>query len=197
MILTVALAYFLEHGFADTTMSRIAAQLGGSKSTLWNHFPSKEALFAAVIDRAAKAYRAQLSQILDPCGALEPTLQRACTSLIGKMTSPEASGLHRLIIAQGRRFPELSRIFFDLAPLNTRMLLAQFLDGAMTRGQLRRADPMDAARALLALALSGCHQQMLIGRIESATSDDIAADAAFAVDLFLRAYAPQDGSCRA
>ncbi|WP_156106301.1 TetR/AcrR family transcriptional regulator, partial [Sphingobium sp. ba1] len=73
-ILTVAKAYFLEHGYAGTTMSGIAAALGGSKGTLWNHFPSKEDLFSAVLDRVATAYRAQLSQILDPCGVLEPTL---------------------------------------------------------------------------------------------------------------------------
>ncbi|WP_088183386.1 TetR/AcrR family transcriptional regulator [Sphingobium sp. Z007] len=190
-ILTVAQVYFLEHGFADTTMSGIAAKLGGSKGTLWNYFPSKEALFAAVVERAAKAYQAQLSQLLDPQGALEPTLQSACRSLIQKVTSPDASALHRLIVAQGRRFPELSQIFFDLAPQNTRLLLADFLHGAMMRGQLRSADPIDAARALMSLSMSGCHQQMLIGRIDRPAPNEIAADAAFAVDLFLRAYAPQ------
>lgn len=192
-ILTVAQTYFLEHGFADTTMSGIAAELGGSKGTLWNYFPSKEALFAAVVERAAKAYQGRLSQILDPDGALEPTLQSACRSLIEKITSPDASALHRLIVAQGRRFPDLSRIFFDLAPQNTRLLLADFLHGAMTRGQLRMADPIDAARALMSLSMSGCHQQMLIGRIDRPAPNEIAADAAFAVDIFLRAYAPLSG----
>ncbi|MEC3912257.1 TetR/AcrR family transcriptional regulator [Sphingobium sp. CR2-8] len=189
-ILTVAQTYFLQHGFADTTMSGIAAELGGSKGTLWNHFPSKEALFAAVVERAAKAYQARLSQILDPSSPLKQTLHRACHSLIEKITAPEASALHRLIVAQGRRFPELSQIFFDLAPQNTRLLLAEFLRGAMARGQLRSADPVDAARALMSLSMSGCHQQMLIGRIDRAAPDQIEADAAFAVDIFLRAYAP-------
>ncbi|MBJ7377236.1 TetR/AcrR family transcriptional regulator [Sphingobium sp.] len=190
-ILTVAQTYFLEHGFAGTTMSGIAAELGGSKGTLWSHFPSKEALFAAVVERAAKAYQAQLSQILNVDEALELTLQRACRSLIEKVTSPDGSALHRLIVAQGRRFPELSQIFFDLAPQNTRLLLADFLHGAMMRGQLRPADPVDAARALLSLSLSGCHQQMLIGRIDRPAPNEIAADATFAVDIFQRAYAPQ------
>ena len=194
MILTVAQAYFLEHGFAGTTMSGIAAALGGSKGTLWNHFPSKEALFAAVVDRAASAYRAQLSQLLDPDGALEPTLIRACRSLIEKVTSRDAGALHRLIVAEGRRFPELSQIFFDLAPRNMRLLLAGFLQGAMARGQLRQADPVDAARALLSLSLSGCHQQMLIGRMDRPTPADIIADADFAVDIFLRAYAVPAGT---
>ncbi|WP_420144614.1 TetR/AcrR family transcriptional regulator C-terminal domain-containing protein [Sphingobium sp.] len=188
-ILTVAQDYFLEHGFAGTTMSGIAAKLGGSKGTLWSHFPSKEALFAAVLDRAAKAYRARLSQLLDPDGPLEQTLRTACRSLVEKVTSSEAGALHRLIISEGRRFPQLGQIFFDLAPQNTRLLLAEFLKGAMERGQIRPADPIDAARALMALCMSGCHQQMLIGRLDRPVPQDIAADADFAVDIFLRAYA--------
>jgi AcrR family transcriptional regulator len=177
-------------------MSGIAARLGGSKGTLWSYFPSKQLLFAAVLDRAASAYRAQLAEILKPCGVLRATLESAALSLLGKVTSPEAVALHRLIIAEGKRFPELSRIFFDLAPGNTRQLLAQFLQGAMTRGQLRVADPADAARALMALAMSGTHQQLLMGRIDAPDEASMAAEAAFAVDVFLRAYAPLAPSSR-
>jgi len=164
-ILTVAKAYFLEHGYAGTTMSGIAAALGGSKGTLWNHFPSKEDLFSAVLDRVATAYRAQLSQILDPCGVLEPTLLRACRSLLDKVCSTEAIALHRLIYAESGRFPELSRIFFELAPRHTRALLADYISGAMDRGQLRQDDPADAARVLMAMTMAGSHQQLMIGRI--------------------------------
>jgi hypothetical protein len=136
-----------------------------------------------------RAYRARLSQLLDPEGPLEETLKSVCFSLIQKVTSTQAGALHRLIISESRRFPELGQIFYDLAPQNTRLLLADFLQGAMDRGQIRKDDPIDAARALLSLSLSGCHQQMLIGRIEHPAPNEIAADAAFAVDIFLRAYA--------
>lgn len=190
IILTVAQAYFLEHGYAGTTMSGVAAALGGSKGTLWNHFPSKEDLFSAVLDRAAKAYRMRLAQILDPEAELVDVLVQACRSIIAKVTSKDAVALHRLIISEGGRFPELSRIFFDLAPGNTGKLMADFLAGAMGRGQLRRDDPDIAARALIALAMSGTHKQMLMGLITHPSTRTIEADAAMAVDIFLRAYAP-------
>ena len=190
-ILTVAEGYFLDHGYAGTTMSGIAAALGGSKGTLWSHFPSKEDLFAAVLDRVARAYRARLSKILDPQGDLTVTLTHACRTMVEKVTSPDAIALNRLIIAEGRRFPEISRIFFDLAPRNTRILLAGFLGDAMARGQLRRADTMDAARALMVLAMAGAHHQLLMGQIDRATPTMIDEDADFAVTLFLRAYAPE------
>lgn len=189
-IIDVAARYFLDNGYAATTMSGIAAALGGSKGTLWNHFPSKEALFAAVLDHATTAYRAQLSEILDPCGQLVPTLHRVAVSLLEKVTSPDAIALHRLVMSEGGRFPEMSRIFFEMAPRHIRALLAGFLAGAMDRGQLRPDDPMLAARVLMTLTMSGCHQQLLMGQIAQPTRHQIDEDTGFAVDIFMRAYAP-------
>ena len=189
-ILTVAQTYFLDHGYAGTSMSGIAAALGGSKGTLWNHFPSKAELFAAVLDRVSTLYRARLSQILDPDAELAPTLRRACRSVVEKVTSPEAIALHRLIISESGRFPELSAIFFDLAPKNTRILLAAFLDGAMNRGQLRKANALEAARVMVAIAMSGTHHRLLMGEIAEPPPGQTDADVDLAVDIFLRAYAP-------
>ncbi|MGE4321521.1 MAG: TetR/AcrR family transcriptional regulator [Sphingobium sp.] len=189
-ILTVAARAFLDHGYAGASMSAIAAALGGSKATLWNYFPSKEALFAAVLDHVTTAYRARLSQILDVPGDLRPTLLNLCTSFLEKVTSPDAIALHRLVVAEAGRFPEMGMIFYERGPRTTRLLVARFLEGAMERGLLRRDDPVTAARHLITLALSGGHQQILWGRIDAATPGRIAADARTTVDAFLRAYAP-------
>lgn len=186
----VAARHFLENGYAATSMSGIAAILGGSKGTLWNYFPSKEELFRAVLENATKTYRARLSEILDPGSELPPTLRRISLSLLEKVTSPEAIALNRLIVSEGSRFPEMSQIFFDMAPRHTRLLLAQFLEGAMDRGQLRRADPEKAARVLMRLTTSGCHEQLLMGQVDRVTIAQMDEDADFAVDIFLRAYGP-------
>ncbi|WHO38187.1 TetR/AcrR family transcriptional regulator [Sphingobium sp. AP49] len=193
-ILAVAAQHFLENGYAATSMSGIAAILGGSKGTLWNYFPSKEELFRAVLENATSAYRARLSEILDPGGELAPTLRRISFSLLEKVTSPQAIALHRLIASEGSRFPEISRIFYDMAPRHTRMLLARFLEGAMDRGQLRRADPEDAARVLMRLTTSGCHELLLIGQIDQVTTAQMDVDAEFAADIFLRAYRPEQAA---
>ncbi|WBQ14893.1 TetR/AcrR family transcriptional regulator [Sphingobium yanoikuyae] len=187
-ILEVAARHFLENGYAATSMSAIAAILGGSKGTLWNHFPSKEELFRAVLENATSTYRARLSEILDPGGDLASTLHRTALSLLEKVTSPEAIALHRLIASEGGRFPEMSRIFYEMAPSHTRMLLARFLEGAMDRGQLRRDDPDKAARVLMRLTTSGCHELLLLSQIERVTPQQMESDAAFAVDIFMRAY---------
>ncbi|HKY81876.1 MAG TPA: TetR/AcrR family transcriptional regulator [Sphingobium sp.] len=191
-IIDVAKRSFLENGYAATTMSGIAATLGGSKGTLWNYFPSKEELFAAVLSHATASYRADMAQILDSEGELEPTLRCFATEMLLKMTSAQSLALHRLVVAEGWRFPKMGAIFFELAPKNTRTLLSQFLRRAMDRGQLRREDPALAARTLITLILSGSYQHMLWGQITTTTPEQMEADTVHAIGCFLRAYAPDN-----
>lgn len=188
-IVEVAAGWFLDHGYAATTMSAIAAELGGSKGTLWNYFPSKELLFSAVLDRMTTEFREQVSLALNPSDDLETALRKFCHKLLGKVTSADAIALYRLIGGEVSRFPEIGRIFYDRGPRLTQQLVADFLAGAMDRGSLRHDDPLGAARVLVGLCLYGCHQQMLLGVIDAATPEQIANDANRAVDIFMRAYA--------
>jgi TetR/AcrR family transcriptional regulator of autoinduction and epiphytic fitness len=48
-ILDAAVAEFRQSGYEATSMDRIAASAGVSKRTVYNHFPSKEALFAQIL----------------------------------------------------------------------------------------------------------------------------------------------------
>jgi TetR/AcrR family transcriptional repressor of mexJK operon len=188
-ILDTAQGSFLEQGYDGTTMSGIAAQLGGSKGTLWSYFPSKEKLFAAVIGRVSESFRAQLLEILDPAGGdVEATLRRYVREFLNKVTSPPAVALHRLVVGEANRFPEMGQIFYDHAPRLTHQLLADYLAAAMDRGQLRRDDPLTAARNLSGLCMAGCHHRLMMGVIEEANAELIEEDVERVVPPFMRAY---------
>lgn len=188
-ILDVAAQYFLEHGYAGTTMSGIAAALGGSKGTLWSYYASKELLFSDVLERATRDFRAQLSLALNPDEPVDAALRQFCSRYLARLTNPEAIALYRLVMGEVVRFPEIGRIFYERAPRRVHELLASFLDRAMDRGELRRADPLQAAQFLTALCLSRSHIKMLTGVIPALTPSEAEADATAAIDLFLRAYA--------
>ena len=49
----IALRLFLQDGFNGVSMDQLVAEAGGSKATLYRYFPSKEALFEAIIDEVA------------------------------------------------------------------------------------------------------------------------------------------------
>ncbi|MDP5281376.1 TetR/AcrR family transcriptional regulator [Sphingomonas sp. DG1-23] len=186
-ILEVAKRSFLESGYSGTSMSAISAELGGSKGTLWNYFPSKEELFAAVLDHATVAYRQLLSSVLQPSADLYTTLTAFCRSFIGKITMEDAIQLHRLIAAESARFPELGEIFYRRAPQPTQQMLADFFAGQMAAGHMREDDPLAAARVLASLCLGGLHQRVVWG-IAEATSDEVDREARYAVDIFARAF---------
>ncbi|TXG98135.1 MAG: TetR/AcrR family transcriptional regulator [Rhodocyclaceae bacterium] len=190
-ILTVAARYFLEHGYSATTMSAIAASLGGSKGTLWSYFPSKEELFTAVIDTVTTSFRQQLSETLKANGDIEPALRNFCRQLLNKIASPDAIALNRLVVAEAGRFPEIGKIFYERAPRLTIALLADYLANAMGRGLLRPDYPTDAAYFLMHTSIARCQQQLLLGLVDAITPEQVEAEVERALTLFMRAYAPE------
>jgi AcrR family transcriptional regulator len=189
-ILEVAARYFLEHGYAATTMSGIAAALGGSKGTLWNYYASKELLFSDVLERATRDFKAQLTLALNPDEDAVSVLGAFCSRYLARLTNPQAIALYRLIMGEAGRFPEIGRAFYEHGPLSVHQLLAGYLDGAMERGDLRRADPFDAAQYLAALCLARSHMRTLARCSDVLIPAEAEMDARAALEVFLRAYAP-------
>ncbi len=189
-ILEVASASFLENGYAGTTMSGIAAELGGSKGTLWSYFPSKDLLFGAVLDRVTDAFRQQLTLTLNAADPIETALTKFCTKYLTKLTVPQSIALHRLVIGEAARFPEMGRIFYERAPWKTQELLAGYLEAAMDCGKLRRHDSFAAAQYLTSLCIARSHQQLVSGVIDELPADRIREEVDHAVTVFLRAFRP-------
>lgn len=189
-ILDVAERSFFEHGYAGTTMSAIASRLGGSKGTLWSYFPSKDLLFAAVLDRATRLFREEMAVTLNPDGKVPEAIGKFAERFIAKTTSDEAIALQRLVVGEAGRFPEVGRIYYERGPGPTLQLLAGYLAGAMERGVLRQEDPLLAAQNLLALCNAPWHQRRLTGVAGQPSPQVIAGDSRTVARLFLGAYAP-------
>ena len=186
-ILEIAKREFLDHGYSGASMSAISAELGGSKGTLWSYFPSKEELFAAVLDHATREYRSRLADVLKPGEDLRAAVLQFCRSFIAKISSSEGVRLHRLIASEVGRFPEVGDIFYRRAPQPTQQLLADFFERAMDTGTLRRDDPLFVARILASLCL-GVQQRVMWGQELSAAELD--SEAERIAEVFLRAFTP-------
>lgn len=186
-ILEIAKREFLDQGYSGASMSAISAELGGSKGTLWSYFPSKEELFAAVLDHATKEYRSRLADVLKPGEDVGAAVVQFCRGFIAKISSPDGVRLHRLIASEVGRFPEIGDIFYRRAPQPTQQLLAAFFERAMDAGTLRRADPLFAARTLASLCL-GVQQRVMWGQQLSAA--ELEGEAVQIAEVFLRAFAP-------
>lgn len=184
-ILAAASRFFLEHGYAGTTMSAIAAELGGSKATLWSYFSSKEDLFAACMDERTEAFRRELIGMFDPAAPLRHAIEGFCARFIARINAPASLALYQLLCGESARAPEASRIFFERGPGMVEALLAGFLASHIGAGGLRDEAPLEMARSLIALCSGRAWQSMLLGASRhgpvTPTPDRI-------VDLFFRMY---------
>jgi len=184
---------FFAKGYAGTTMSSIAGKVGGSKTTLWTYFPSKEALFEAVVDDIVQYYGAALQVELPVDEDVLPVLRRFCRVLVTTLTSDPLLALYQLVIGEARRFPHLAQTFYDRGPRRGKARLAVWITAKMDRGELRRGDPLQAVYHLAGLCQSGLFQFTLLNLAEARRigSDRIEAEIDAALDTFYRAWGPE------
>jgi len=83
---------FCRDGFRGTSVDRIAAAAGVAKQTLYNHFPSKEALFEETIRVGVRDIVVELG---DAPGDLRKRLVAFSYALRQKLLSPEGLDWYR------------------------------------------------------------------------------------------------------
>lgn len=189
-ILDIAHAEFLKRGYAGTSMSGIATRLGGSKSTLWTYFPTKQSLFVAVLIRAADALEEQLLGSLNLDEGIEHSIHHFCKVYTQIICSPESIALHRLIIAEGVRFPEIGQAFFNCAIGTTREILTTFLTDADQLGMLAIPSPLAAANMLRSLCHGNSFQSLIFNVPALPGTPTIDNDGEVAAAAFLQMFRP-------
>ncbi len=186
-ILAVATRCFLENGYAGTTMSSISAELGGSKGTLWSYFASKEELFAAILDQLMQEFRGDLTSALNPSAPLRSALETFCARFMQKILHPQSVALHRLIVGESGRSPEVGRIFYDCGPGVIEPLLIAFFTRHIESGRLKPCDPIQMKDVLLSLS-TGILQFLVVLGVEPVDERKIEARATFITDTFLALF---------
>lgn len=112
-ILTGAMEEFLAHGYAATSMDRLAARSGVSKATVYKYFRDKEELFNTLIEGLARE-KFQTVFSLETTPSLEENPQEVLFKLALKMLKTCSSdrtlqNFMRIIIGESGRFPELAK----------------------------------------------------------------------------------------
>ena len=187
-ILDIARETFLKEGYAAAAMSAIGARAGGSKATLYTYFPSKADLFAAVMADMCDRNRLELTTEADSASDLKGALSRLGARYVQLMLSDELVTLHRLVVAESGRFPEIGQTLYAVGPRLGKATLGERLEGHLAAGRLRPCAPLRAAGHFLDLCLSGIYRRRLWNLAEPITQADMDLNVETAVDVFLRAY---------
>ncbi|ARU06848.1 TetR family transcriptional regulator [Comamonas serinivorans] len=155
-ILEAASRVFLAHGFSAATTDMIQREAKVSKATMYACFPTKEALFAAVIERQCAGTHQAVSAIAVVPGNLAKTLTDIGLAYLRIVLSPEGLALLRVIVADAPRFPDLARRFHLAGPRVIIGMLAERLGQAAQAGEVNvQAVGIDAAAALFISLVRG------------------------------------------
>lgn len=110
-----ALQQFLQNGYERTSMDAIAAAAGTTKASLYARFPSKDAMFSAVLAWAAQrpdwpvreAPMPDVGSVHD-LAALTDVLDTIATASLRRALHPSMVQLTRVAAAHAARFPDLA-----------------------------------------------------------------------------------------
>jgi TetR/AcrR family transcriptional regulator, mexJK operon transcriptional repressor len=184
-ILRGAKAVFLNKGFAAANMDAVAAKAGVSKMTVYRHFSSKEALFAGVINQLCDAIvDADLERVFEQ--APKQALRAYAEKMIAIVFARETVELHRIVIAESRRFPKLGRLFYVTGPEKCVAVLASYFERHRGDRRLTIDDPRRSAEEFLELLRGYAHLRLLLGLDKRPSERDIKARIEAAVRHVLR-----------
>lgn len=188
-LLDAALRIFAANGYSGTTMDQVAEAAGLTKPTLYQYFPSKEALFARMM---LEKRDAMLQAFAAPNGGdLVEQLHAFAWAYADTVMQPMMLSLARLILAEVQRFPEIGRAYQAAGPDQLLTALTGFLQGQREAGRLRFDDAELAAEDLWGLILSAPRTQALYRPDLHLRRDALARYVTNGLQVFLRAYSTE------
>jgi len=188
-MLEAATSLFMAHGYGAVSMDAVARAAGVSKATLYAHFSSKDRLFATIIGDACQ-HKLALGGVL-PAEATD--IRSALLAFGGRLLrfflEERALAIHRIVIAESTRFPELGRAFYDHGPDALLRSFAAWLTERARAGRLAIEDPAMAAEQFVSMLRTSLFLRVSLG-LAAAGEAEIDATVEAAVTTFLRAYEP-------
>ena len=162
-ILNAAVQVFIEEGFDNASMDRIAERANASKRTVYNHFASKDTLIHAVISKFMGEQQALKQIPFNPKRRLEDQLSDFADAVLFTVNTPTYLGFSRILNAMFIREPEKTvAARAEFAPLEDE--LERWIRDAVAARQLEVPDPALATKVFYGMiegtlsypALSGC-----------------------------------------
>jgi AcrR family transcriptional regulator len=188
-ILEAARKVFMEVGFGAASMDSIANEAKVSKQTVYNHFGSKEELFAAMI-RYWVEQKLTVFNEAAKSGKPEDTLRAVAHQFLDHGAAEQRVAMYRILMGEAPRFPELGEIFYKAGPAVVRKFLSDYLAEQHARGTLRVENPHLTSEQFFGM-LNGCQFKAQLGIERLPDKRAIDAYIEHAVMLIMRACAPK------
>jgi AcrR family transcriptional regulator len=192
-LLRAAAEVFFEQGYAATSIDAIIERAGGSKRNIYNTFKNKEGLFSAIVTQNADRILSSLVIERIEGRDLQETLTAFGRQLMEAYMSPSLLGVYRIAIAEANRFPDLVKAFYERGPGRATERLAEILEEAGQRGEVRAGDYPRMADQFVGMIRDNLHLQVVLGLRPPPSTDEAWETVRSAVDIFLNGVRPGGG----
>lgn len=159
-LLDAAASMFLSRGFARTSMHQVAQSARSGKTSLYSRYPTKGALFAAVVQRSV-GWDTDFGSELEAGASTQDKLTETGLMLADRTLTEQSIAMMRVTAAEAEAFPEIAleghRIGFGLCVAS----IARCLVRAGEFDSPEDATPM--ARRFVELALHPLYFHALAG----------------------------------
>lgn len=146
-ILKAAAEQFRACGFEATSVDRIAAAAGVSKRTVYNHFPSKDELFAETLVQLFQSEAEALDLPYRRDLGLREQLTELLAHKLRTLAERDFIDLARVAVAEAIHAPAHARAVFDRIGEREEALTA-WIRAAQADGRLKPGDPSFASTLL-------------------------------------------------
>jgi TetR/AcrR family transcriptional repressor of mexJK operon len=189
-ILNAATDLFAARGYGAVSMDAIAREADVSKATLYAHFESKDRLFAMIVRVACEEniwpeYGLSDTDTPRQSGDVAAALQAIGERALRFFLRDRILAIHRLVVAESIRFPELGQAFYENGPAAGRKMLAAWMT---SQPGLNVPEPELAAEQFFCLIRTGLYLRATLGLGPGPDEAAIEAVVTAAVCTFLCAY---------
>lgn len=184
----VAEHLFLEHGFAGTSVNEVVRFAGGSLTTLYAEFGTKDELFEAVMNRRVVTLFNELESGKIRSPDIRTELLQLGAQIQGHTLSERSLAFYRLAIHEGPKFPSVRKAILINGLKGYLRQLGNYFAAHARDGRLRIDNPETAAEDFLTLVqgqqrtIAACGD---VARISRKQRDD---HLEHVVDAFMRIY---------
>jgi len=184
-ILDSATQLFFTSGYGAVSIEAIALHAGISKRTFYARFGDKADLFKAVVHRVVMQLRPSHAALLPAGKRCEENLYRLAQLMAHAAVSPQLLALHRLIVAEGARFPELAMLAENEGARQEAIrLITDMLKSEIRAGTMQMIDPAFNAEQFIQMVIS-LPQRRALGFGRPMTPHELDVWARKTVKLFL------------
>lgn len=149
-VLQAAFELFTARGFAAARIEDIARRAHVGKGTVLLYFPTKESLFATVIETYALPAVVEVERLADASEtAAVLRIKEFAEWLHRQLSTTPLGGVLRLIVVEARNFPDLTQTVQERLLLRAQRALSRIFEQGMKAGELRALEPDLAAQLLV------------------------------------------------